>query len=176
MEQVKTRIIFPGMWCSSWGYELSTTISILFKCLIFKGTRIITETCTHVKRQEHTWSVKNSCCLVEWNSVLIVHGFQEAEMLTVHAVMLFFFTLYSCPGLLCRVDDTFRQMDWIFRKRPGLEPCWTTPSIFNASCWLFWTTMGSAGLRGEGDRASWNRQCLLFINWCFSEENHIILP
>lgn len=63
-------------------------------------------------------------------------------------------TLYSGPVLLWRTDVTLRQTDWIFLKRPGVEPCCTTPSTLSVSCWLLCTGMGSLGVRGDGESAS----------------------
>lgn len=64
-------------------------------------------------------------------------------------------TLSSGALLLWRTEVTLRQTDWIFLKSPGVEPCCTTPSTFRVSCCVFCTGMGSLGVRGEGDRASW---------------------
>lgn len=49
-------------------------------------------------------------------------------------------------------------MDWILLKSPGVEPCCTTPSTFRVNCWVFCTGMASLGVRGEGDKASWNER------------------
>lgn len=49
-------------------------------------------------------------------------------------------------------------MDWILLKSPGVEPCCTTPSTFRVNCWVFCTGMASVGVRGEGDKASWNER------------------
>lgn len=63
-------------------------------------------------------------------------------------------TLKSGAGLDCSVELAFRHTERILRKRPGVEPCWMTPSTFSVSCCVFCTGIGSLGVRGDGDRAS----------------------
>lgn len=63
-------------------------------------------------------------------------------------------TLKSGVALDCSVALAFKQTEWILRKRPGVVPCWITPSTFSVSCCVFCTGIGSFGVRGDGDRAN----------------------
>lgn len=66
--------------------------------------------------------------------------------------------------MLWRTEVTFRHTDWILLKSPGVEPCCTTPSTFRVNCWVFCTGMASLGVRGEGDKASWNERNYISVS------------